>query len=124
MPHCIKGLSVALHGSIPTLGPMETFVSGPGFLCPSRWVPHLDPPINFYGKELPFVFVTRKNNTRCFIKGAFLPAPYKGKLPSAEGREGQPWDEGRPTTGQSPALSPGERALRAWAWGRVGTKHL
>ena len=53
-----------------------------------------------------------------FHKGAFLFSPCKGKLPSAGGEKGQPLDEGRPTTGQSPALSPGERALGAGHGGR------
>ena len=48
-----------------------------------------------------------------FHKRAFLFPPHKGKLPSAGGKKGQPSDEGRPTTGQFPALSPGESALRA-----------
>ena len=49
--------------------------------------------------------------TRDFHSWATFPT--KCSLPLAGGEKGQPLDEGRPTTGQSPALSPGEKALGA-----------
>ena len=44
---------------------------------PDFHLPHLAPPMNFYSKELLFVFVTWKNNARCFIKGRSCFPPTK-----------------------------------------------
>ena len=76
MPHCMKDSLSLCMVPFPHWAQWNLMDSGPDF-----HLPHPGPPINFYCKELFFIFVTRKNNTRCFIKGPSCPPPLQRKAP-------------------------------------------
>lgn len=97
-----------MHGSISTLGSTEPHGQWARFpSAPSS------PTHEFLLQGAALCLRNMEEQYMLFHKGAFLFPPCKGKLPLAGGEKGQPLDEGRPTTGQSPALSPGEKALGA-----------
>lgn len=85
-PHYVKDSLLLCMVPFPHWAQRNLMDSGPDF-----HLPRPAPPMNFYCKELHFVFVTWKNNTCCFIKGPSCFPPAKESFHWLGERRGSLW---------------------------------